>query len=65
MGTSLEKMSGPVTLGSVGLTGKALTNGAPGENVQCVLFSYFIKVVLYILDVLQLCKVVWNLFILL
>lgn len=32
MGTSLEKMSGPVTLGSVGFTGKALTSGAPGSK---------------------------------
>lgn len=30
MGTSLANRSGPVTLGSVGLTGRALTSGAPG-----------------------------------
>ncbi|KAG9345079.1 hypothetical protein JZ751_009620 [Albula glossodonta] len=30
IGTSLEKMSGPVTLGSVGFTGRAFTRGAPG-----------------------------------
>ena len=29
MGTSLAKRSGPVTLGSVGLTGRAFTSGAP------------------------------------
>lgn len=30
MGTSLAKISGPVTAGSVGLTGRAFTRGAPG-----------------------------------
>lgn len=30
MGTSLANRSGPVTLGSVGLTGRAFTSGAPG-----------------------------------
>lgn len=30
MGTSLAKMSGPVTAGSVGFTGKGFTKGAPG-----------------------------------
>ncbi len=29
MGTNFAKMSGPVTLGSVGFTGKAFTSGAP------------------------------------
>lgn len=33
MGTSLANRSGPVTLGSVGLTGRALTSGAP-EGAQ-------------------------------
>lgn len=29
IGTNLANRSGPVTLGSVGLTGRALTSGAP------------------------------------
>lgn len=29
MGTNLAKMSGPVTAGSVGFTGKGFTKGAP------------------------------------
>lgn len=32
MGTSLAKMSGPVTAGSVGFTGKGFTKGAPGRG---------------------------------
>lgn len=32
MGTSLAKMSGPVTAGSVGFTGKGFTKGAPGKG---------------------------------
>lgn len=32
MGTSLAKMSGPVTAGSVGFTGKGFTKGAPGRE---------------------------------
>jgi len=32
MGTSLANISGPVTAGSVGLTGRAFTNGAPGRG---------------------------------
>lgn len=43
MGTSLEKMSGPVTLGSVGFTGKALTSGAPGEGIKVELVFIPVK----------------------
>lgn len=32
MGTSLAKRSGPVTVGSVGLTGRAFTRGAPRKT---------------------------------
>lgn len=34
MGTSLAKMSGPVTAGSVGFTGKGFTRGAPRSREQ-------------------------------
>lgn len=34
MGTSLAKISGPVTAGSVGLTGRAFTSGAPAVQTQ-------------------------------
>lgn len=36
IGTNLANRSGPVTVGSVGLTGKALTSGAPEENRRLV-----------------------------
>lgn len=35
MGTSLAKRSGPVTVGSVGLTGSAFTRGAPRKTKNC------------------------------
>lgn len=35
IGTSLAKMSGPVTAESVGFTGKGFTKGAPGTETNC------------------------------
>lgn len=38
IGTSLANRSGPVTLGSVGLTGRALTRGAPRKGERKKLY---------------------------
>lgn len=46
MGTSLANRSGPVTLGSVGLTGRALTSGAP-ERAKATSFTDFNQISLF------------------
>lgn len=43
MGTSLANRSGPVTLGSVGFTGRALTSGAPGRVQVLDLLDSFLE----------------------